>query len=36
VLRGEGKDVKTAAEKMMALRGVKHVKLTANSIGKEL
>lgn len=36
VLRGEGKDVKTAAEKMMALKGVKHVKLTTTSLGKEL
>ena len=36
VLRGEGKDVRTAAEKMMALKGVKHVKLTTTSLGKEL
>jgi CopG family nickel-responsive transcriptional regulator len=36
VLRGEGKDVKNAAEKMMALKGVKHVKLTTTSLGKEL
>jgi CopG family nickel-responsive transcriptional regulator len=36
VLRGEGKDVKNAAEKMMALKGVKHVKLTTTSMGKEL
>jgi CopG family nickel-responsive transcriptional regulator len=36
VLRGEGKDVKTSAEKMMALKGVKHVKLTTTSLGKEL
>jgi CopG family nickel-responsive transcriptional regulator len=36
VLRGEGKDVRTAAEKMMALKGVKHVKLTITSLGKEL
>ncbi|RQW79743.1 MAG: nickel-responsive transcriptional regulator NikR [Methanothrix sp.] len=36
VLRGEGKDVKTAAERMMALKGVKHVKLTTTSLGKEL
>ena len=36
VLRGEGKDVKIAAEKMMALKGVKHVKLTTTSLGKEL
>ena len=36
VLRGEGKDVKTAAERMMSLKGVKHVKLTTTSLGKEL
>jgi CopG family nickel-responsive transcriptional regulator len=36
VLRGEGKDVRHAAEKMMALKGVKHVKLTTTSMGKEL
>ncbi|MDD1750468.1 MAG: nickel-responsive transcriptional regulator NikR, partial [Methanothrix sp.] len=36
VLRGEGQDVKGAAEKMMSLKGVKHVKLTTTSIGKEL
>jgi CopG family nickel-responsive transcriptional regulator len=32
-LRGEGRDVRTAAEKMVALQGVKHVKLTAPSLG---
>jgi CopG family nickel-responsive transcriptional regulator len=36
VLRGDGQDVKKAAERMMALKGVKHVKLTTTSIGKEL
>lgn len=36
VLRGEGQDVRKAAEKMMALKGVKHVKLTTTSMGKEL
>jgi CopG family nickel-responsive transcriptional regulator len=36
VLRGEGQDVKKAAECMMALKGVKHVKLTTTSLGKEL
>ncbi len=36
VLRGEGQDVRRAAEKMMALKGVKHVKLTTTSLGKEL
>jgi len=35
VLRGEGQDVRKAAEKMMALKGVKHVKLTTTSLGKE-
>jgi CopG family nickel-responsive transcriptional regulator len=36
VLRGEGQDVRKAAENMMALKGVKHVKLTTTSLGKEL
>lgn len=36
VLRGEGQDVRRAAERMMALKGVKHVKLTTTSLGKEL
>lgn len=36
VLRGEGKDVRITAEKMMSLKGVKHVKLTTTSMGKEL
>ena len=36
VLRGEGQDVRKAAEKMMSLKGVKHVKLTTTSLGKEL
>jgi CopG family nickel-responsive transcriptional regulator len=36
VLRGDGQDVKKAAESMMALKGVKHVKLTTTSMGKEL
>ena len=36
VLRGEGQEVKKAAESMMALKGVKHVKLTTTSLGKEL
>jgi CopG family nickel-responsive transcriptional regulator len=36
VLRGEGQEVKKAAEKMMALKGVKHVKLTTTSLGNEL
>jgi len=34
--RGEGQDVRKAAEKMMALKGVKHVKLTTTSLGAEL
>ncbi|MDD1737562.1 MAG: nickel-responsive transcriptional regulator NikR [Methanothrix sp.] len=36
VLRGEGQEVRRAAEKMMSLKGVKHVKLTTTSMGKEL
>jgi CopG family transcriptional regulator, nickel-responsive regulator len=36
VLRGEGQEVRRAAEKMMSLKGVKHVKLTTTSLGKEL
>ena len=32
VLKGEGKDVKKAAERMMALKGVKHVKLNTTSM----
>ncbi len=36
VLRGEGQEVKKAAERMMSLKGVKHVKLTTTSLGKEL
>jgi CopG family nickel-responsive transcriptional regulator len=36
VLKGDGQDVKKAAESMMALKGVKHVKLTTTSMGKEL
>jgi CopG family nickel-responsive transcriptional regulator len=36
VLRGEGQEVRKAAEKMMSLKGVKHVKLTTTSLGKEL
>jgi len=35
VLKGEGKDVKKAAEKMMALKGVKHVKLNTTSMIEE-
>jgi len=36
VLKGDGMDVRKAAEKMMSLKGVKHVKLTTTSMGKEL
>ena len=36
VLRGGGQEVKKAAERMMSLKGVKHVKLTTTSLGKEL
>lgn len=35
-LRGEGQEVKKAAEKMMALKGVKHVKLTTTSLSNDL
>ncbi len=33
VLRGEGQYVRKAAERMMSLKGVKHVKLTTTSLG---
>lgn len=36
VLRGEGPEVRRAAERMMVLKGAKHVKLTTTSLGKEL
>jgi CopG family transcriptional regulator, nickel-responsive regulator len=36
VLRGEDKDVKAAAERMMTLKDMKHVKLTTTFLGKEL
>jgi CopG family nickel-responsive transcriptional regulator len=36
VLRGEGQVGRKAAERMMSLKGVKHVKLTTTSLGKEL
>lgn len=36
ILRGDGQEVRKAAETMMALKGVKHVKLTTTSLGKEL
>lgn len=36
VLKGEGNEVKKAAEKMMALKGVKHVRLSTTSMGNEL
>ena len=36
ILRGEGREVRRASERMMALKGVKHVKLTTTSLGKEL
>jgi len=36
VLKGNGQDVRKAAEMMMALRGVKHVRLTTISMGREL
>jgi CopG family nickel-responsive transcriptional regulator len=36
MLQGEGQKVKVVAEKMMALKGVKHVKLTTISPNTEL
>ncbi|HOT06104.1 MAG: putative nickel-responsive regulator [Methanosaeta sp. PtaB.Bin039] len=36
ILRGEGQEVRKAAERMMALKGVKHVKLTTTSLGSDL
>jgi len=36
MLKGDGKQVKEVAEKMMALKGVKHVKLTTISPNTEL
>ena len=36
VLKGEGSKVKTVAEKVMALKGVEHVKLTTTSAGANL
>lgn len=36
VLRGGGKDVRRATERMMALKGVKNAKLTTTSLGKGL
>jgi CopG family nickel-responsive transcriptional regulator len=36
MLQGEGQQVKLVAEKMMALKGVKHVKLTTISPNAEL
>jgi CopG family nickel-responsive transcriptional regulator len=36
VLRGEGQEVRRAAERMMSLKGVKLVKLTTTSLGREL
>lgn len=36
MLQGDGKQVKEVAEKMMALKGVKHVKLTTISPNTEL
>jgi CopG family nickel-responsive transcriptional regulator len=36
VLRGDGQQVRRAAERMMSLKGVKHVKLSTTSVGKEL
>ncbi len=36
ILRGEGKDVKAIAERIMALKGVKNVKLTTIRPGQEV
>lgn len=36
LVRGESQDVKSILEKMMALKGVKHVKLTTTSPGEGL
>lgn len=36
MLHGEGRDVKTVAEKIMALKGVKNVKLTTIKPGQEV
>ncbi len=36
LLRGEGKDVRNVAEKIMTIRGVKHVKLTTIIPGEEI
>lgn len=36
MLRGEGKDVKSIAERVMALKGVKNVKLTTIRPGQEV
>lgn len=36
VVRGDAEKVKALTEKIMALRGVKHVKLTTTSLGKGL
>ena len=36
ILRGEGKDVKSIAERVMALKGVKNVKLTTIRPGQEV
>ncbi len=35
-LRGDAKDIKAFAERMMSLKGVKHVKLTTITPGAEL
>jgi len=36
LVRGDGRDVKSVTEKLMALRGVKHVKLTTIIPGEEI
>ncbi len=36
LVKGDAKDVKILVEKIMALKGVKHVKLTITSLGEGL
>jgi CopG family nickel-responsive transcriptional regulator len=36
LVRGDGKEVKSVTEKIMTIRGVKHVKLTTIVPGEEM
>ncbi len=36
ILHGEGRDIKTLAEKLMAIKGARHVKLTTVAPGEKL